>query len=162
MSSESANEKIIPSGRSGKTSWRRGYLNWALKNEQPVLTWISPSIQPLDWACLILLGRTQLCLSRTEESQLLWEAELGINGGEGWGKETYISNIDDTYLGGWQVDIKRLLPVWNQLWRDHMGQFNGVEEHMTPGGCERQHRSRGHYEPMTGGGWFSCRAWGNR
>lgn len=38
MGSESANEKIIPSGRSGKPSWRRGYLNWALKDEQPVLT----------------------------------------------------------------------------------------------------------------------------
>lgn len=32
-----------------------------------------------------------------------------------------------------------------------MGQLNGAEEHMTPEGCGKQHRGRGHYEPMVGG-----------
>lgn len=38
---------------------------------------ISPSIQLLEWACLIPLERIQLLVSRAEESQLRWEAELG-------------------------------------------------------------------------------------
>lgn len=31
----SGRKKMIPNGRSGKTSWRREDLNWALKDEQP-------------------------------------------------------------------------------------------------------------------------------
>lgn len=38
MGSESAKEEMIPSERSGKTSWQRGCLNEALQGEQPVLT----------------------------------------------------------------------------------------------------------------------------
>lgn len=28
-----------------------------------------------------------------------------------------------------------------------MGQLNGAKEHMSPGGCESQHRNKEHYEP---------------
>lgn len=76
MGSGSAKEGTIPNGRSGKTSWRREDLNWALKDEQSVPTGrgrgvfragISPSFQPLDWACLTPLGRAHFLVSRAEE-----------------------------------------------------------------------------------------------
>ena len=46
------------------------------------------------------------------------EAEAGASGARG--KENHISNVDDSYLWGRQVDVKRLLPVWHQLSREHV------------------------------------------
>lgn len=53
---------------------------------------------------------------RSGERGLGWEVEWGASGA--CVEETHVGNVDHAYLWGRQVNVKRLLPVGHQLWRD--------------------------------------------